>query len=165
MDPESGQRVVLIFDEAQGLSDEVLEELRLLSNSRTNLAKSLQIVLVGQPELARRLSEPKLRALNQRIGARAMLRPLRHNEIYDYVGHYLREQQGELAIFSRGALRTLARLSRGLPRQINLICRNSLGLAAAEGSPIVKSRHVRTAAAEYKDVVGFSASLSTPVES
>jgi general secretion pathway protein A len=163
MDPESGNRAVLIFDEAQGLSDEVLEELRLLSNFRTNPAKSLQIVLVGQPELARRLGEPKLHPLNQRIGARAMLCPLRRDEIYDYVEHYLREQQGELTIFSRGALRTLARLSRGLPREINLICRNSLGFASGEGSPIVKSRHVRTAAAEHKDVVGFSTSRSTHV--
>jgi general secretion pathway protein A len=95
MDPES-DRVVLIFDEAQGLSDEILEELRLLSNSRPNTRQSLQIVLVGQPELAERLSAPKLRSLNQRIGARAMLHPLRGTEIYDYVEHLLHEQGGQL---------------------------------------------------------------------
>jgi type II secretory pathway predicted ATPase ExeA len=156
MDPEPSDRVVLIFDEAQGLSDDVLEELRLLSNSRTNLAQSLQIVLVGQLELAQRLREPKFKALNQRVGARAMLRPLRGKEIYDYVEHYLREHHGELTIFSRGALKTLARLSGGLPRQINLICRNSLDFASSEGSAIVKSRHVRAAAAEYKNVIAFS---------
>jgi type II secretory pathway predicted ATPase ExeA len=160
MDPELVDRVMLIFDEAQGLSDEILEELRLLSNIRTNIGQSLQIVLVGQPELVQRLSEPKFRALNQRIGARAMLRPLRGTEIYDYVEHHLREQHGNLTIFSRGALERLARLSGGLPRQINVICHNSLLFAYAEGSAIVKSRHVRAAAAEYKDVVAFSARRS-----
>jgi type II secretory pathway predicted ATPase ExeA len=160
MDPDPGDRVVLIFDEAQGLSDEILEELRLLSNSRTKFAQSLQIVLVGQPELAQRLSEPKFRALNQRIGARSMLQPLRGTEICDYVEHHLREQHGNLTIFSRGALKRLARLSGGLPRQINLICRNSLVFAYREGSASVRSRHVRAAAAEYEDVVAFSARRS-----
>jgi type II secretory pathway predicted ATPase ExeA len=156
MDPES-DRVVLIFDEAQGLSDEILEELRLLSNSRPNTCQSLQIVLVGQPELTERLSAPKLRALNQRIGARAMLHPLRGTEIYDYVEHLLHEQGGQLKIFSRGALDWLVRLSGGIPRRINVICHNSLLLAYLEGSVIVKSRHVRAAAAEYDDVVASSA--------
>jgi len=156
MDPES-DRVVLIFDEAQGLSDEILEELRLLSNSRPNARQSLQIVLVGQPELAERLSAPKLRSLNQRIGARAMLHPLRGTEIYDYVEHLLHEQGGQLKIFSRGALDWLVRLSGGIPRRINVIGHNSLLLAYLEGSATVKSRHVRAAAAEYDDVVASSA--------
>ena len=71
-DPAQGQ-VILIFDKAQGLSDETLEELRLLSNSRPPQRNALQIVFVGQPELVERLADPKLRALNQRIGARALL--------------------------------------------------------------------------------------------
>ena len=160
MDPDPGDRVVLIFDEAQGLSDEIFEELRLLSNFRVHTRQSLQIVLVGQPELAERLSKPKLRALNQRIGARAMLHPLRGTEVYDYVEHLLREQGGHLKIFSRGALDWLARLSGGLPRMINVICHNSLLLAFSEGSVIVKSRHVRAAAAEYNHLVASSAKRS-----
>jgi type II secretory pathway predicted ATPase ExeA len=156
MDPEHGDRVVLIFDEAQGLSDETLDELRLLSNAWPNAGQAWRIVLVGQPELAEKLNEPRFRSLNQRIGARAMLRPLRRKEIYDYVEHQLREQHGSLTIFSRAALRRLVRLSGGLPRRINVICHNSLLFAYGERSTIVKSRHVRAAAEEYKDVIGFS---------
>jgi general secretion pathway protein A len=161
MDLEPGGRVVLIFDEAHGLSDDVLEELRLLSNSRTTTGPSLQILLVGQLELAHRLSQPKFLALNQRIGARAMLHPLQGTEIHDYVEHHLREQHGNLTIFSRAALASLARLSRGLPRQINLLGRNALVFAYGEGSATVRALHVRAAAAEYSDVVAFSARHSS----
>jgi general secretion pathway protein A len=156
MDPETRDRVVLIFDEAQGLSDEILEELRLLSNFKTENARPLQIMLVGQLELAERLKEPKLRALNQRIGARAMLHPLRGDEIHDYLEHLLERQDISPSIFSRGARESLAKVSGGLPRRINLICQNALRLASSEESETVESRHVRTAVAEYDDVVRFA---------
>jgi type II secretory pathway predicted ATPase ExeA len=156
MDPEIRDRVVLIFDEAQNLSDEILEELRLLSNFKTENARALQIMLVGQLELAERLKKPKLRALNQRIGARAMLRPLGGAEIYDYLEHHLEEQHIGPSVFSRGAREWVAKASGGLPRRINLICQNALRLAASEESDTVESRHVRTATAEYDDVVRFA---------
>jgi hypothetical protein len=85
-----------------------------------------------------------------------MLSPLRGTEIYDYVDHLLQRQRGELTVFSRGALDWVRRLSGGLPRRINVICQNSLQLAFAERSEIVKSRHVRSAATEYDNVLAFS---------
>jgi type II secretory pathway predicted ATPase ExeA/tetratricopeptide (TPR) repeat protein len=156
MDPENADRIVLIFDEAQSLSDEVLEELRLLVDSTTESGHPLQIILVGQPELAQRLGKPRLRALDQRIGARAVLPPLERAEVQDYVEHHLREQGGELTTFTRGGLWWLTRLSGGIPRKINMICDHSLSRAFAEGSTVVKSRHVRAAAAEYNDVISYS---------
>jgi len=156
MDPENADRIVLIFDEAQSLSDEVLEELRLLVDSTTESGHPLQIILVGQPELAQRLGKPRLRALDQRIGARAVLPPLERAEVQDYVEHHLREQGGELTTFTGGGLWWLTRLSGGIPRKINMICDHSLSRAFAEGSTVVKSRHVRAAAAEYNDVISYS---------
>src|SRR5262249_15845790 len=138
-DPVDGHRVILIFDEAQGLSDETLEELRLLSNSRPPDRRSLQIILVGQPELAERLNQPKLRGLNQSIGARALLRPLRPPEVHDYVDFLLRDQGGSREIFSRGGLDRVARLSGGLPRKINNLCHNSLFFAYAERAKRVEA--------------------------
>jgi type II secretory pathway predicted ATPase ExeA len=152
-DPESTDRVILIFDEAQGLSDETLEELRLLSNSRPPQRHALQIILVGQPELAQRLTDPKLRALNQRIGARALLRPLRGGEVRDYVNCLLRAQGARRELFSFKAMDQVALLSGGLPRKINNLCHNSLFAAYAERSPVVQARHVRTASAELENLL------------
>ncbi|HEY2105377.1 MAG TPA: AAA family ATPase [Candidatus Binataceae bacterium] len=155
-DPESTDRVILIFDEAQGLSDETLEELRLLSNSRPPQRHALQIILVGQPELAQRLTDPKLRALNQRIGARALLRPLRGQEIPDYVNCLLRAQGAYQEVFSAPAMDRVARLSGGLPRKINNLCHNSLFLAYSERSSVVQPRHVQVAGAELEDLLEAS---------
>jgi general secretion pathway protein A len=116
-DPASTVRVVLIFDEAQRLSDETLEELRLLSDSRLPQRHALQIVLVGRPELVQRLTDPKLRALNQRTGARALLRPLRGAEIHDCVNSFLRAQSARHEVFSPGAPLEVACLSGGLPKR------------------------------------------------
>ena len=119
------ESAALIFDEAQDLSDQTLEELRLLSNSPTDVHKPLQIVLVGQLELARRLERPELRQLNQRIGARALLPILRPSEVAEYVEYRLRAQGGDVGkLFKRDALRELARLSGGIPRRINMLCHN-----------------------------------------
>ena len=152
-DPASKTRVILIFDEAQGLSDETLEELRLLSNSRPPQRHALQIIFVGQPELVQRLADPKLRALNQRIGARALLRPLRGSEIHDYVRYLLKQQGARYEIFSPGALDEVAELSGGLPRKINNLCHNSLLHAYAENSTVVEPRHVRAASAEIENLL------------
>jgi general secretion pathway protein A len=100
------ESVALIFDEAQDLSDEKLEELRLLSNSRWPPRKGLQIVPVGQLELARRLETPELRRLNQRIGARVLLRPLRPDEVGEHLEYRFRAHGGDIRkLFKRGALR------------------------------------------------------------
>ncbi len=152
-DPASKARVILIFDEAQGLSDETLEELRLLSNSRPPQRHALQIIFVGQPELVQRLADPKLRALNQRIGARALLLPLRGSEIHDYVRYLLKEQGARYEIFSRRALDEVAELSDGLPRKINNLCHNALLHAYAERSTTIEPRHVRAAGAEIDNLL------------
>jgi type II secretory pathway predicted ATPase ExeA len=152
-DPINTDRVVLLFDEAQGLSDETLEELRLLFNSNPAHRNALQIILVGQHELVQRLTAHKHRALYQRIGARALLRPLRGAEIHDYVHYLLRAQCASRGVFSQGALNRVAALSGGLPRKINNLCHNSLQLAYSEGSTAVKPRHVKAASMEIENLL------------
>ena len=144
------ESVALIFDEAQDLSDQTLEELRLLSNSQGLINKRLQIVLVGQLELARRLERPELRQLNQRIGARALLPTLRHGEVGEYVDYRLRAQGADLRrLFRRGALVELVRASGGIPRRINMLCHNALLLAYAQQDRRVGANHMREAARDY----------------
>jgi general secretion pathway protein A len=152
-DPANKDKIVLIFDEAQALSDEVLEQVRLLSNCGQKQPSALQIILVGQPELVERLAAPKLRALNQRIGARAVLRPLQTPEVYDYVDYLLRAQGAQRAIFSRRALERVAELSGGLPRKINNLCHNALLLAYSQGDREVKARHVEQADQEIEHLM------------
>jgi type II secretory pathway predicted ATPase ExeA len=142
--------VAVIIDEAQDLSDDALEDLRLLSNFQSLERRRLQIVLVGQIELARRLSAPQLRQLNQRIGARALLPVLAGKEIYDYVEYRLRARGGDIErLFARGAIRELAHASGGIPRRINVLCHNALLLAYAQGEESATVRHVRDAAHDY----------------
>jgi type II secretory pathway predicted ATPase ExeA len=152
-DPTNTDSLVLMFDEAQGLSDEILEELRLLSNSRPPHRPTLQIILVGQHELVQRLTDHKLRALNQRIGARALLRPLRGPEIRDYVNYLLRAQDARREVFSPRALDRVAVSSGGLPRKINNLCHNSLMLAYSDASVLVKPRHVEAASVEIENLL------------
>jgi type II secretory pathway predicted ATPase ExeA len=152
-DPASATRVILIFDEAQGLSDEVLEGIRLLSNFRPPERQAFQIILAGQPELARRLKEPKLRALNQRIGARALLRPLAAEEVRNYVNCLLEAQGARRELFSREALVELAALSGGVPRIINNICHNALLNSYLERAEVVQPQHVRIAYMEMENLL------------
>ena len=142
-DPASTVKVVIIFDEAQRLSRETLEELRLLFDSRPPERNALQIVLVGRPELAQRFTDPKIRALNQLIGLRVLLRPLRGPEVRDYINCLLHAQDYE--IFSRGALIEVASLSKGIPGKINELCHSALLLAYSDGSSAVEPQHVRDA--------------------
>ncbi len=142
--------VAVIIDEAQDLSDDALEDLRLLSNFQSLERRRLQIVLVGQIELARRLSGPQLRQLNQRIGARALLPTLRGKEIFDYVEYRVRSRGGDVErLFTRGAIKELTRESGGIPRRINVLCHNALLLAFAEGEECVTDQHVRDATRDY----------------
>jgi general secretion pathway protein A len=144
------ESVAVIVDEAQDLSDETLEELRLLSNAQSPGERRLQIVLVGQLEFARRLERPQLRQLNQRIGARALLPVLRPAEVRDYVEYRLRAHGGDIRrLFKRAAMPELVRLSEGIPRRINVLCHNALLLAYAAQSKRVGVEHVREAAHDY----------------
>jgi general secretion pathway protein A len=122
----AGNRVVLVVDEAQNLAAEVLEQVRLLTNLETNTQKLLQIILIGQPELRDLLAGHDLRQLAQRITGRYHLSPLTRDETAAYVRHRLRVAGSTSDIFSPAALAEIYRLSRGVPRVINVICDRAL---------------------------------------
>jgi type II secretory pathway predicted ATPase ExeA len=137
----AGLLSALVLDEAQSLSHELLEEVRLLSNIETSTAKLLNVVLAGQPELADRLNDPSLRQLKQRIALRCELAPLDFPETASYIAGRLRIAGGEpAAVFSREAILAIHEASGGVPRIINVICDNALiGAFAAQSKPIVRS--------------------------
>lgn len=119
-----GRKTVLMIDEAQHLSFDVLEQIRLLTNLETNDEKLLHIILIGQPELAAKLARPELRQLNQRITARFDLQPLTLAETSAYIRHRLHVggMPAGREPFSPGLVRAIHRQSRGVPRLINLLC-------------------------------------------
>jgi general secretion pathway protein A len=121
-----GLRVVLIVDEAQELSAEALEQVRLLTNLETPTQKLLQIILLGQPELRDQLNKTELRQLAQRITARYHLTPLDRNETEAYVRHRVAVAGGARMPFSRLGLRALYQRSAGIPRLINIIADRAL---------------------------------------
>jgi len=124
---ERGQDTVLIIDEAQDLTDELLEQVRLLSNLETDNRKLLQIVLLGQPELRDKLNNPRLRQLRQRITVRYHLAPLTRNEVNQYVQHRLEVSGANGAPhFTAPALWRIYRYSQGIPRLVNAICDKAL---------------------------------------
>jgi general secretion pathway protein A len=122
-----GEDVVLIIDEAQDLSPELLEQVRLLSNLETDRQKLLQIVLIGQPELRSMLDDTRLRQLRQRITVRYHLDPLSREETELYVHYRLQVAGGNgRPTFSRWAMSRIHRYSKGVPRLINAVCDTSL---------------------------------------
>jgi general secretion pathway protein A len=145
----AGRNTVLIIDEAQNLSAEVLEQLRLLTNLETSERKLLQIVLIGQPELRALLARPELEQLAQRVIARYHLEALTEPETTQYVQHRL-EMAGltQPLPFEQTALRRIHRLTGGVPRRINLLCDRALLGAFAGGRARIDRRIVDRAAAE-----------------
>ena len=144
-----GRRVVVIVDEAQNLTPETLEQVRLLTNLETASQKLLQIILIGQPELREVLSRVELRQLAQRITGRYHLDPLSRAESASYVNHRLKvagSATGE--IFSATALREVHRLSNGIPRIINVICDRALLGAFTQEQHRIGPSLVRAAAGE-----------------
>ena len=144
----AGKRVVLVVDEAQNLSPDVLEQVRLLTNLETNTQKLLQIILIGQPELRELLSRNELRQLAQRITGRYHLNPLSRDETTAYVRHRLRVAGATTDIFAPRALNEVFRLSQGVPRVINVICDRALLGAYSLDRHRVTATLVRNAAAE-----------------
>jgi len=144
----AGHRVVLVVDEAQNLSPEVLEQVRLLTNLETNTQKLLQIILIGQPELRELLARNELRQLAQRVTGRYHLNPLSHEETAAYVRHRLRVAGATTDIFAPQALNSVFSLSQGVPRVINVICDRSLLGAYSLDRHRVTPSLVRSAAAE-----------------
>jgi len=123
---EQDTTAALIIDEAQNLSPEVFEEIRLLSNFETYTTKLLQIVLVGQPELATKLNDRGLRQINERIAVRCHLNPLTEKQARQYIEHRIEAAGGQPELFSSRAIRKIIAQSRGIPRRINILAHNSL---------------------------------------
>src|SRR5579864_3072119 len=151
------ERIAIVIDEAQVLSDDVLEELRLLSNHGQREGRSLlQLILVGQPELGERLKKPELRQLNQRISSRGALRPLNPREGIMYVDCRLNAVGGKCsAIFEPRALECLLRRSDGIPRKINMLCYSAMMAAFYSGENKVSYKTAKKTAAEYHDAVAI----------
>ena len=145
---KAGRRTVLIIDEAQNLSVDVLEQLRLLTNLETNQRKLLQIILLGQPELLDMLAQPALRQLSQRVTARFHLDALRRNEVTEYIQHRLNIAGGRGTFFPKTTIDRIFKLSGGIPRVINLICDRSLLGTYAENKLQVTKAIVNKAADE-----------------
>lgn len=143
----AGERVLLIVDEAQNLSAEMLEEIRLLSNLETPTSKLIQIMLVGQPELQALIDKPELRQLRQRIALRHHLRPFDEDEVVEYVEGRL-EKAGYTGrgIFNKRALRELHRISEGTPRLINNVCDGALLLGYARQQTAIGAGEIREVA-------------------
>jgi len=123
---QAGERAVLIVDEAQNLSPQMLEEIRLLTNLETSTEKLLQIVLAGQPELEQKLNQPALRQLRQRITLRAKTRPLTLEETRGYIHERLRIAGSAEDVFTPDSVDLIHRSARGIPRVTNLLCEHAL---------------------------------------
>jgi general secretion pathway protein A len=143
-----GRRIIVIVDEAQNLSAEVLEQVRLLTNLETPTQKLLQIILIGQPELRELLDRTDLRQLAQRITGRYHLEPLSPEETKGYVRHRLRVAGAAEEIFTPSALTEVHRVSAGIPRVINVTCDRALLGAYTQETRKVSAALVRRAAGE-----------------
>ena len=148
-----GTTAALIVDEAQLLSWELLEEIRLLTNLETSQQKLLQIVLVGQPELDQKLDSPQLRQLKQRVGLRCRLEPLGLDELRGYI-HRRLELAGANShgptTFSDGAIEAVHRYSRGIPRLINTLCENALVSGYARQSKQITPEVIQEVAIDFR---------------
>ncbi len=144
----SGRRAVLIIDEAQNLSSDVLEQLRLLTNLETNQKKLLQIMLIGQPELRAKLSKPELRQLSQRIIARYHLGSLSKREVNEYLAHRLSIAGLNHNLFPPSTVNRIYHLSGGIPRLINVLCDRALLGTYTQNKHVVNSSTLSKAAQE-----------------
>ena len=156
---QAGRTPILVIDEAQNLSGEVLEQIRLLSNLETEEDKLIQIILVGQPELRKHLSDHSLRQLNQRIAVRYHLRSLNKDETTSYILNRLKiAGRADREIFKPSAIKSIFKASDGIPRKINLICDRALLTAFTENRRSVSARDVKQAVAELAGIGedGFS---------
>jgi len=141
----AGKTCVVVFDEAQGLSLNTLEAIRMLSNFETPSEKLVQIVLAGQPQLIETLGRPDCEQLRQRVNYIARLEPVRFREIQDYIAHRLTTAGGSAAIFTPEAIELIAEASGGVLRNVNTICFNALTIAYALGRHCVGPAEVAEA--------------------
>src|SRR5437879_3041496 len=162
---EAGRRSLVVIDEAQALSLPILEQLRLLSNLETTTEKLLRIVLVGQPQLRALLLHPELVQLNQRITLRWHMGPLSRRETVAYVLHRLRVAAGgdpPARIFTRPALRLVHRISRGVPRVVNMVAHRAMVVAFAAERRMVNAACVRQAYREIGALPLAAAARASP---
>jgi len=146
----AGETAVLIVDEAQNLTDEVLEEIRMLTNLETFTEKLLQIVLVGQPELETKLKMPQLRQLRQRLTLRAKTHPLTLEETKAYVQQRLRIAGSDgRQIFDGDSLNSIHKYSNGIPRVVNLLCEHCLVSAFVDQKPTINESIVDAVARDF----------------
>ena len=148
-----GITVVLVIDEAQNLSAEILEQLRLISNLETENDKLIQIVLAGQPELSQLLDLPELRQLNQRIAVRYWLKSMSMDETRDYIQHRMvvAGETGGVS-FSRPALKLIHLYTRGLPRLINILCDRALLIGYGDDQRLISAGVVKRTIKEILSV-------------
>lgn len=144
----NGELCAIVVDEAQNLSWELLEEIRLLTNLETNSEKLVQIVLSGQPELEEKLRDPSVRQLRQRISLWCRTRPLSSEETNAYISNRLRIVGATQAVFSPEAIQLVYHYSKGIPRLINLICEHSMISAYVEQIKPIPPRIVESVSLE-----------------
>ncbi len=144
------EKAILIVDEAQGLSKELLEEIRLLSNLETTKAKLLQIVLVGQPELRQTLMQDELRQLRQRVNLHHHLPPLSEAETGGYIKRRLRIAGCRNSIFTPKAIKEIYRVTGGIPRLINILCDNALLTGYATEKKVIDEKIIKEVAKDLK---------------
>ncbi|MGF1710633.1 AAA family ATPase [Vibrio kagoshimensis] len=147
-----GRRAVAVLDEAQVLSDETLETLRLFGNLETEDEKLLQLVLLGQPELDERLEAHHLRQFRQRISFSSKLRSLKLDETVAYIGNRIEKSGGNDDVFTLSHKKAIWRSSRGIPRLINQLCHKALLLCYSEQKDKVENQHLFIAMHETYDV-------------
>ncbi|MGH8584352.1 MAG: ExeA family protein, partial [Gammaproteobacteria bacterium] len=157
---EHARRTVLVIDEAQNLTNPVLEQVRLLTNLETTRDKLLQIILIGQPELLQLLARHDLRQVAQRITARYHLLPFSRYEAFDYIAHRMRLAGGDAEVFTYPARWVIFRAARGVPRLINVYCDRALLGAYVRERPRVTAGIARRAVREVEG--GQLAALRRP---
>jgi general secretion pathway protein A len=146
-----GKNSVLVIDEAQNLEPQVLEQIRLLSNLETDSEKLLQIILIGQPELAEKLALHELRQLNQRITARYHLKPLNSLETLQYIAYRIHVAGGRKKLnFTKGGIKAVYKKSGGVPRMINALCDRALLIGYTKEEHVITAAIVRQAAREIR---------------
>lgn len=157
-----GEITALVVDEAQCLSTDLLEEIRLLANSETTTEKLLPLVLAGQPELRDRLNDPNLRQLKQRVALRCEIAPFRAEETAAYLTARIRTAGGDAAkLFTREAVVLIHEQARGIPRTINVICDNALLTGMALGHHLIDCEIVREVVRDF-DLGNIEPSVLAP---
>lgn len=155
---QDDQQALIIVDESQGLSDQSLEEIRLLTNIQMDYPDALQILMVGQPEFLERLQSPQWVSLGQRIGISYHLKPLDFAQTCWYIAHRLARVGGRLKLFSKDALKRIFKSSGGIPRLINLICDAALIYGYGDELKTIKAPLIEKVV-EERDGMGLGSGL------